>query len=280
MMNPLRHLLGSLTSGSRQGDRSELGGDRHLRALSYLSIALAIALTITACGDSGDSSESFNGLSTNFTAPHVVKGLTISPSEEGYLVTAADSVPAISIVGDGRQTTIDREAFYSRVLKGSVPAVFQFEAPADGQIIQVPVEVTLKSYDTSARASTFFIKILDSANSSTKVSSAGTAIDGSSLKRVELPSYLDQATVIVQSCANSYVSCYGDMQCDGPECCPVNCGSLGELGKVGFCWSWGSFMCEPCQDYTSYCYSYGICAASRLTCPQNGCTTWQVPCSG
>lgn len=70
-----------------------------------------------------------------------------------------------------------------------------------------------------------------------------------------LPAKFGHVSLFIDDCPDGNVLCYGIFQCTGKTCCRVGCGGVGR--SVGYCWSWSSFSCRPCRDYTYLCSAPG-----------------------
>jgi hypothetical protein len=87
-----------------------------------------------------------------------------------------------------------------------------------------------------------------------------------------LPETFTQVSLFIDDCPDGQVLCYGIFQCSGKKCCRVGCGSAGI--KVGYCWSWASFSCNPCRNYDYKCSEPGgPCNNNPPFCLKNQCST-------
>jgi hypothetical protein len=90
-----------------------------------------------------------------------------------------------------------------------------------------------------------------------------------------LPESFSTVSLFIDDCPDGQVMCYGIFQRSGRTNCRVGCGSVGKT--VGYCWSWYSFSCNPCRDYTYLCSEPGGPCDNRLPfCPRNQCGTSRV----
>ena len=242
-----------------------------LRACLAASLLGLTSVSFLGCNDSDDT------LPENPKVTHVLKSVSVTQLGDGYRLTSQDNEGKASIVnGPPSNRELTLRQFYEGMLYA--PTDIILEATIDGTVQRWTGQIELLSRDISSRNSTY---------SFTKVSAygGGSVVGGEETGTVAkasstLPSQMDEGTLVLQSCSNSYPTCSGDYQCDGGECCPTTCGTITSQGKVGFCWSWERLSCHPCQDYTSYCYSDGICGGGRLLCPNNGCVADTEPCYG
>lgn len=229
----------------------------------------ATTLMFLGCNGSNSGGDD-NFLPANPLVTHQLQQISITTAADGYILKSGNNEGKASIVnGDPSKSTMTLEQLYNGLLYAPTQATF--EATVNGVAHQWTAEVALLSSDTSTRKSSFsfrMVKPVQAPNSSSQKSSD------------TLPSQLDQGTLILQDCPNEYPPCSGDYQCDGSECCPITCGTITSQGKVGYCWTWETVSCHPCQDYTSYCYSDGICGSGRLYCGADECVADNEPCYG
>lgn len=239
--------------------------DKMPKWLSRCGSALLCCLSLVSflgCNDSNSS------LPANPVVTHEIKNISVTTSEDGYILKSDDNQGEASIVnGPPDKRTMTLRQLYEGMLYA--PTQVTLEAKIDGIPHRWTGEIGLLSSDASTRKSSFSFRMV------TPVQVRGSKSQKSS---DALPPQMDQSTLILQSCPNEYPPCNGDYLSSGEEVCPYMCGTITSQGKVGYCWWWESLSCHPCQDYTSYCYSDGICASGRLHCGLDACVADNEPC--
>jgi len=90
------------------------------------------------------------------------------------------------------------------------------------------------------------------------------------------PQDLFNVSIIVTSCPDGYIFCYGVFTGSGENDCRTNCGQL-DVGKHGYCWHWAPLGCSvPCQDWDDDCNSNGgPCDPGSITCPKDYCVDYE-----
>ena len=83
-------------------------------------------------------------------------------------------------------------------------------------------------------------------------------------------------SIIITSCPDGYIYCYGVFEGSGENDCRTNCGQL-DVGKRGYCWHWAPLGCSvPCHDWDDDCNSNGgPCDPGSITCPKGYCVDYE-----
>lgn len=123
-------------------------------------------------------------------------------------------------------------------------------------------------YDAAAQSLSYDVVLLGAAD--------GAGGDGlahwTGRADTSLPAKFGHVSLFIDDCPDGPVLCYGIFQCAGKRCCRVGCGGVGR--NVGYCWSWSSFSCNPCRDYSYLCSeSGGPCDNNPPFCLRNQCST-------
>jgi len=108
------------------------------------------------------------------------------------------------------------------------------------------VELTEPEYDEGSQVLRYHVRLLDKLPPTLQPWS--TRADAS------LPGKFGGVSLFFRGCPGTYPLCYGDVRCQGQNCCPVVCGSY--PSEVGRCWSWknGCHICHP-ETVLDYCNS-------------------------